>query len=108
MRKKQNGCLGRSPVKNTPCFRLALLVSEILTQPDNEKYKLIMIRMINLWACRQPEPIMKLRNAGLDENKKKVFTEVRLVFFCSLTNNGRDSLISLVSQNDAWSVLCVG
>ena len=101
MRKKQNGCVGRVSVKNTPCFRMALFVSKTLIQPD-------MSRMINLWACRQPEPIMKLRNEGLEENKKKVFTWAWLVFFCSLTNNGRDSLISLVSQNDAWSVLCVG
>ena len=36
MRKKQNGCLGRVPLKNTPCFRKALFVSETLTQPDKE------------------------------------------------------------------------
>ena len=36
MRKKQNGCLGRGPVKNPPCFRMALFVSETLTQPDKE------------------------------------------------------------------------
>ena len=36
MRKKQNGCLGRVLLKNTPCFRKALFVSETLTQPDKE------------------------------------------------------------------------
>ena len=82
-------------------------MSNIL-QPDNDEYKIIS-RIIDLRVCRQQEPIMRLGHVGSGrEQEQSFFWEFRLVFFCFLTNNGRDCLVSVASRNDAWSMLCVG